>query len=114
MNVELIALHIFIIQMCIFVVKFLFTGIENIVGKLLTGWLSDFSWVSTQTLSNIHVLLCGIAVFSMSFCVDSYAAFVTTAVVFGFSSSYVILKTIVLVELLGKTLSFSSGFWDGI
>ena len=92
--------------MCTFVVKFLFTGIANIVGKLLTGWLSDFSWVSTQTLSNVHVLLCGIAVFSMSFCVNSYAAFVITAVVFGFSSSYVILKTIVLVELLGKTLLF--------
>ena len=79
------------------------TGIANIVGKLLTGWLSDFHWVSTQALSNVHALVCGIAVFCMSFGINSYAAFDMMAVIYGFSSSFVILKTIVLVELLGKT-----------
>ena len=77
-------------------------GIANIVGKLLTGWLSDFRWVSTQMFSNVHILFCGIAVFTMPFCVNMYSAFVVTAIIFGFSSSYVILKTIVLVELLGE------------
>ena len=55
--------------------------------------------------SNVHILFCGIAVFTMPFCVDMYSAFVVTAIIFGFSSSYVILKTIVLVELLGEIYS---------
>ena len=82
------------------------TGIANIVGKLVTGWLSDFRWVNTQALSNVLILICGIDVLFMPLFhhleVGNYGTFIFGAVVFGFCSSYVILKTIILVELLGK------------
>ena len=85
------------------------TGIANIVGKLVTGWLSDFRWVNTQALSNVLILICGIDVLCMPLFhhlgVGDYYTFVFGAVVFGFCSSYVILKTIILVEILGKLRS---------
>ena len=82
------------------------TGMSNIAGKLVTGWLSDFRWVNTQTLSNVLILILGIDVLFMPLFhhlhIGDYYTFVFGAVVFGFCSSYVILKTIILVELLGK------------
>ena len=41
------------------------TGIANIVGKLVTGVLSDFRWVNTHALSNVLILICGIDVLCM-------------------------------------------------
>ena len=91
------------------------TGIANIVGKLVTGYLSDFRWVNTQALSNVLILICGIDVLCMPLFhhlgVGDYNTFVFGAVVFGFCSSYVILKTIILVELLGK-LWIRTGDWE--
>lgn len=75
-------------------------GISNIVGKLVTGWLSDRSWMDTMLLSNLYVLLCGLALFVMPNC-TSYGAFIAISLLFGFCAAFVILKTIVLVELLG-------------
>ena len=90
------------------------TGMSNIVGKLVTGWLSDFRWVNTQTLSNVLILILGIDVLFMPLFhhlhIGDYYTFVFGAVVFGFCSSYVILKTIILVELLGK-LWIVTGDW---
>ena len=90
------------------------TGIANIVGKLVTGYLSDLRWVNTQALSNVLILICGIDVLCMPLFhhigVGDYYTFVFGAVVFGFCSSYVILKTIILVELLGK-LWIVTGDW---
>ena len=92
-------------------------GISNIIGKLVTGWLSDRNWVDTLLLGNIYVLLCGLAVFVMPNC-SSYGAFITISLLFGFCSAFVILKTIVLVELLGLDMLTSAfgllGLYEGI
>ena len=51
-------------------------------------------------------MICGIAVFTMPFCVERYDGFVISAIVFGFSSSFVILKTLIIVDLVGKKHCF--------
>merc|ERR1712192_198204 len=59
-------------------------GISNTLGRVLAGWVSDFSWV---------------AVFP--FC-SSYWSFVVCALAFGFFvAAYISLTSIVLVDLLG-------------
>ena len=81
-------------------------GIANIVGRLLTGWIANFHSCSVQLFKNVDVVICGIAVFTMPFCVERYDGFVISAIVFGFSSSFVILKTLIIVDLVGKKRCF--------
>merc|ERR1711933_251907 len=65
-----------------------------------TGWFSDLRQVNSILVYNIFVFLSGISVSVLPFC-TSYELFVVFMSIFGFFTSYVILETIVLVEILG-------------
>lgn len=76
-------------------------GISNTVGRVLAGWISDFKWVNSQVVTILAILLSGVSVFVLPFC-NSYATFVTIALLFGlFVAAYISLTSIVLVDLLG-------------
>jgi len=76
-------------------------GISNTIGRVLSGWFSDFSWVDSLLVTNIAILLSGITTFVLPFC-TSYAAFTCMALAFGFFvATYISLTSIVLVDLLG-------------
>jgi len=76
-------------------------GIINTVGRLLVGWLSDFPFVDPLFVTNACILISGAAVFAVPLCVN-YIGFCSVAAVFGlFSSAYIALTSIVLVDLLG-------------
>lgn len=76
-------------------------GIINTVGRLVVGWLSDFPFVDSLFVTNVCILVSGAAVFAVPLCVD-YIGFCAVAAVFGlFSSAYIALTSIVLVDLLG-------------
>jgi len=76
-------------------------GVSNTVGRVLSGWLSDFPWVNSLVVTNIAIILSAVSVFLFPFC-TSYGAFVTMALLFGFFvAAYISLSSIVLVDLLG-------------
>ena len=76
------------------------SGIANIIGKLVTGWFSDLSWVNSLAVKNIYICLSGVSIILLPIC-DSYWIFIIVASMYGFFTSFVILRTIVLVDLLG-------------
>jgi len=76
-------------------------GVSNTLGRVLSGWVSDFSWVNSLVVTNIAIILSAVCVFVFPFC-SSYAGFVTIALSFGFFvAAYISLTSIVLVDLLG-------------
>jgi len=75
-------------------------GIANIIGKLFTGWFTDLTCVNSFLVKNIFICLTGVSIILLPFC-TAYWMFSVVAAMFGFFSSFVILRTIVLVELLG-------------
>jgi len=76
-------------------------GIINTVGRLLVGWLSDFPFVDSLFVTNVCIAVSGISVFCVPLCSD-YISFCAVSAVFGlFSSAYIALTSIVLVDLLG-------------
>ena len=76
------------------------SGIANIIGKLFTGWFTDLTCVNSFLVKNIFICLTGVSIILLPFC-TAYWMFAVVAAMFGFFSSFVILRTIVLVELLG-------------
>ena len=58
------------------------------------------SRVNSILVYNVFVFLSGVSVFIIPFC-TSYALYVVAVSMFGFFTSFVILETIVLVEILG-------------
>ena len=79
---------------------FSFLAISNIIGKILTGWFSDRNYISAFSLYNAYIFLCGATVFFFPLC-NSYGLYAFMVALYGFFTTYFILKTIVLVELLG-------------
>jgi len=76
-------------------------GITNTVGRIISGWLSDFPSVDSLLVTNICIFVSGISLFCVPFCFN-YATFCVAAGVFGlFSSAFIALTSIVLVDLLG-------------
>ena len=76
-------------------------GISNTIGRVLTGWISDFKWVNSQIVTILAIFFSGVSVFVLPFCA-SYAAYVTVSLLFGlFVAAYISLSSIVLVDLLG-------------
>eukprot|EP00095_Tigriopus_kingsejongensis_P002022 snap_masked-scaffold1627_size33010-processed-gene-0.3 protein:Tk02022 transcript:snap_masked-scaffold1627_size33010-processed-gene-0.3-mRNA-1 annotation:"monocarboxylate transporter" len=76
-------------------------GISNTFGRVLSGWLSDFSWVNPFVVTNVAVLCSGISVFLLPLC-EGYISYSAIALLFGlFTAAYVSLTSIVLVQLLG-------------
>jgi len=67
------------------------------LGRVLVGWFSDFPWVNSLFVTNMAILLSGISVLVMPFCV-SYTAFVCVALMFGlYVAAYISLTSIILV-----------------
>merc|ERR1711936_565533 len=76
-------------------------GVSNTLGRVLSGWVSDFEWVNSLVVTNLAILLSALCVFILPFC-SSYGGFVTVALLFGFFvAAYISLTSIVLVDLLG-------------
>ena len=80
------------------------------IGKLFTGWFSDISWVDPFSLFNSYILLSGAAVCFLPLC-TAYEHFAVVVALYGFFTSFFMLKTIVLVELLGLENLTSAYRW---
>ncbi|XP_043193230.1 uncharacterized protein LOC122365772 isoform X2 [Amphibalanus amphitrite] len=76
-------------------------GITNTLGRVLSGFITDFPRVDALFVNNLCILLSGVCVFLIPFC-SSYASFVAVCVAFGFFvAGYISLTCMVLVDLLG-------------
>ncbi|TRY63483.1 hypothetical protein TCAL_06855 [Tigriopus californicus] len=76
-------------------------GISNTLGRVFSGWMSDFSWVNPFVVTNVAVLCSGISVFVLPLC-QGYISYTAIALLFGlFTAAYVSLTSIVLVQTLG-------------
>merc|ERR550532_3662718 len=76
-------------------------GISNTLGRVISGWISDFSWVNSLVVTNSAILLSALTVFLFPYC-TSYASLVIMALLFGFFvAAYISLTSIILVDLLG-------------
>ena len=73
---------------------------SNIAAKLFTGWISDQDWIDVFSLYNAYIILCGVTVFFFPVC-NSLGSYHIVVGLYGFFTTFFILKTIVLVELLG-------------
>jgi predicted MFS family arabinose efflux permease len=60
-------------------------GITNTVGRIISGWLSDFPSVDSLLVTNICIFVSGISLFCVPFCFN-YATFCVAAGVFGLFS----------------------------
>lgn len=76
-------------------------GISNTIGRVLAGWMSDFSWVNSLVVTYSALILSSLCVAAIPFC-STYGGFVTVALLFGFFvAAFVSVTSIVLVDLLG-------------
>ena len=80
------------------------------IGKLFTGWFSDISWVDPFSLFNSYILLSGATVCFLPLC-TSFEHFAVVMAIYGFFTSFFMLKTIILVELLGLENLTSAYRW---
>merc|ERR1719412_1926804 len=76
-------------------------GISNTLGRVISGWISDFSWVNSLVVTNTAIIFSALTVFLFPFC-SSYASLTVMALLFGFFvAAYISLPSIILVDLLG-------------
>ncbi|ELT99746.1 hypothetical protein CAPTEDRAFT_22666, partial [Capitella teleta] len=76
-------------------------GICNISGRLIAGWLADRNWTDSVLIHNIALILAGVATALVPL-FTSYVMMVTYCIVFGSCiASFITLRSIVPVELLG-------------
>jgi len=76
-------------------------GISNTLGRIVSGWLSDFAFVDSLFVVNCSLVLSALCVFIFPF-VTSYGMLITVGAFFGLSiAAYISLTSIVLVDLLG-------------
>ena len=72
-----------------------------VVGRVVAGWFSDFTWVNPLVVTNLAIFLSGVCTMILPLC-TTYGTFVAVALAFGFFvAAYISLTSIVLVELLG-------------
>ena len=93
------------------------SGISNIVSKLVTGKFSDMKCVDSFMVSNIYILMSGVSVSLLTFC-NLYQHFVVMIAFCGFFMTFFMLRSVVLVELVGlENLTSAYGLislFDGI
>merc|ERR1719189_938122 len=76
-------------------------GISNTLGRVLSGWVSDFTWVNSLVVTNTAIILSAMTVFLFPYC-TSYASLTLMALLFGFFvAAYISLTSIILVDILG-------------
>uniref|UniRef100_A0A8W8IN66 Monocarboxylate transporter 13 n=1 Tax=Magallana gigas TaxID=29159 RepID=A0A8W8IN66_MAGGI len=76
-------------------------GIANTIGRVVFGWMADKPWVNRPMFYNTALIICGMAT-ALSPLNNSFPFLVCYAAVFGASMGvYVVLNSVVLVDLLG-------------
>lgn len=76
-------------------------GIANTLGRIVSGWLSDFAWVDSLFVVTCSLVCSSVCVFLFPF-VTTYEMLLLLGFVFGLSiAAYISLTSIVLVDLLG-------------
>ena len=94
-----------------------FSGISNIVSKLVTGRIYDMPCVDSFLVSNTYMFLSGVSVCLLTFC-DLYKHFIVMVAFCGFFMTFFTLRSVVLVELVGlENLTSAYGLvllFDGI
>ena len=76
-------------------------GISNTLGRIVTGWISDFAWVDSLFVVNCSLVLSASCVFLFPF-VATYEMLLVVGALFGLSiAAYISLTSIILVDLLG-------------
>ena len=58
-------------------------GITNTLGRVLSGFITDYPRVDALFVNNLCIMLSGVCVFVIPFC-GSYGAFAAVCVAFGF------------------------------
>ena len=58
-------------------------GITNTLGRVLSGFITDFPRVDALFVNNLCIMFSGVCVFLIPFC-SSYGSFVAICVSFGF------------------------------
>ncbi|XP_022660987.1 monocarboxylate transporter 10-like isoform X4 [Varroa destructor] len=79
-------------------------GITNMLGRLLFGRISDSPHVNSLTVNNVTLAISGIAVAitPLALVIGGYTAAMTVCALFGFMvAAYILLTSIILVDLLG-------------
>jgi MFS family permease len=76
-------------------------GISNTLGRIISGYMSDFCWVDSLFVVNCSLVLSSICVFIFPL-VTTFASFVILGLLFGlFIAAYISLTSIVLVDVMG-------------
>ena len=76
-------------------------GISNTLGRLVSGWLSDFYWVDSLFVVNCSLILSAVCIFVFP-SITSYTGFIVLGILFGsFIAAYIALTSIVLVDICG-------------
>ena len=76
-------------------------GISNTLGRLISGWISDFQWVDSLFVVNCSLVFSSICIFIFP-SVTSYNGFIIFSILFGcFIAAYIALTSIVLVDICG-------------
>jgi len=76
-------------------------GISNTLGRIVSGYMSDFRWVDSLFVVNCSLILSSICVFIFPL-MTTFAGFVILGLLFGlFIAAYISLTSIVLVDVMG-------------
>jgi len=76
-------------------------GISNTIGRIISGYMSDFRWVDSLFVVNCSLILSSICVFIFPL-VTTFPSFVVLGLLFGlFIAAYISLTSIVLVDVMG-------------
>jgi len=76
-------------------------GISNTLGRIISGYMSDFRWVDSLFVVNCSLILSSICVFIFPL-MTTFAGFVILGLLFGlFIAAYISLTSIVLVDVMG-------------
>lgn len=76
-------------------------GISNTLGRIISGYMSDFRWVDSLFVVNCSLILSSVCVFIFPF-ISTFPGFVVVGLLFGlFIAAYISLTSIVLVDVMG-------------
>jgi len=76
-------------------------GISNTIGRIISGYMSDFAWVDSLFVVNCSLILSSVCVFLFPL-ITTFPGFVVLGLFFGlFIAAYISLTSIVLVDVMG-------------
>ena len=83
---------------------------QTLWGKLFNGWFSDVRCVNSFLLLNTYIFMTGISVIIFPFC-NSYEEYAIVVALYGFFTTFSLLRATVLVELVGLENLTSAYSW---